>query len=334
MIAMLDNAVRTLTLFCVFSILGSVAEISAQSASEKEDYSKTTHAYKTVDGHDILADVYRAPNGERHPTILLIHGGSLIFGVRTWAPLVPEYVKNGYNVVSIDYRLAPETKLPEIVDDVEDAYQWIRNEGPELFGADPERIAVVGWSAGGYLALVAGYRFSPRPRAVVSFYGYGDLTEPWCTEPKQAYLREYSPVPESVALQAVGNSIISEAPIGEFTEGRGAIYMHARQTGIWPELVTDHNPVTDKDWFASFEPIRNVSATYAPTMLLHGEADTAVPYDRSVKMTEQLDRHGVDYELVSNPDWEHLFEFAEPKDPTVAEAVVNLLAFLEKHVKR
>ena len=45
---------------------------------------------------------------------------------------------NSHILVSIDYRLAPETQLPEVIADVEDAFRWIRKEGPKLFGADPE----------------------------------------------------------------------------------------------------------------------------------------------------------------------------------------------------
>ncbi len=327
---------RFQTIALIFSIVifGSAAEISAQSLSEDEDYSKTTYTYKTVAGHDILADVYRAPTDEIRPSILLLHGGALIFGLRTASTeFVGEYVENGYNVVSIDYRLAPETKLPEIVTDVEDAYNWIRTEGPELFGADPDRIAVVGHSAGGYLALVAGYKFQPKPRAVISFYGYGDLTGPWYTEPSPHYTQEFAPVPESIAFEAVGKAVISEGPIRGLTGGRGAIYLYARQKGIWPLLVTNYHPATDPQWFASFEPLHNVSATYSPTMLLHGEADTDVPYELSPKMAEELARHGVDYELVTNPKWIHRFELAGLQDPTVAEAARKLLAFLEKHLK-
>ena len=47
------------------------------------------------------------------------------------ATLRDELIKAGYVVVSIDYRLAPETKLPAILDDVKDAFAWIRSEGPK-----------------------------------------------------------------------------------------------------------------------------------------------------------------------------------------------------------
>ena len=74
----------------------------------------------------------------------------------------------GFVIVSIDYRLAPETKLPAIIEDVQDAWRWLRQEGPKRFGIDPERMAAAGGSAGGYLTLMTGFCLKPRPRALVS----------------------------------------------------------------------------------------------------------------------------------------------------------------------
>ena len=183
------------------------------------------------------------------------------------------------------------------------------------------------------MTLVAGYKFQPKPQAVVSFYGYGDLTGSWYTEPSPFYTQEFASVHENIAFVAVGDTAISNGPISGLTEGRGAIYLYARQKGIWPLLVTNYHPVKDALWFASFEPLQNVSATYSPTMLLHGEADTDVPYELSPKMAEELARHGVDYELVTDPQWGHGFDSAGLEDPTVAEAAERLFAFLERHLK-
>src|SRR5215471_8385010 len=83
---------------------------------------KTTVAYREIDGHKILADVYRPQDAKIRPVIVWIHGGALIMGNRhleergdvTRFPLT--FAKaEGYAVVSIDYRLAPETKLPDII---------------------------------------------------------------------------------------------------------------------------------------------------------------------------------------------------------------------------
>jgi Tol biopolymer transport system component len=106
-------------------------------------------------------------------------------------------------VVSIDYRLAPETKLPEIVEDVQDAFRWIRAHAPEL-SIDPARVAACGGSAGGYLTLMSGFCVKPRPKALVSFWGYGDIVGDWYSRPDPFYLKQPQ-VSREDALAAVGS---------------------------------------------------------------------------------------------------------------------------------
>ena len=103
----------------------------------------TTHTYKTVGDCHIKADVYRSSTGST-PTagIVLIHGGCLMYGSRQmFKPRQIElFVQAGYTVVSIDYRLAPETKLPEIIEDLHDAFRWVHDSGPELFSLDSRKM--------------------------------------------------------------------------------------------------------------------------------------------------------------------------------------------------
>ena len=153
----------------------------ATCAAYPSNVSPQTHTYKTVGGLEIKADVYLPTDSKIRPAIIWMHGGSLISGSREDPTEVNRYIQAGIAVVSIDYRLAPETKLPDILQDVRDAYQWLRSKGPGLFRIDPDRIAMVGHSAGGYLALAGGFILEPRPKAIVSFYGYGDVSGGWCT---------------------------------------------------------------------------------------------------------------------------------------------------------
>jgi acetyl esterase/lipase len=163
-------------LICVIAIHLTLSE-SVSQPKQKMPYSKTTYTYKVVDKCKIKADVYRSNDQKIRPALMWIHGGALIIGNRGQLKLeqLEMYIKAGLSIVSIDYRLAPETKLSEIVQDIEDAYQWLRTEGPELFKIDPDRIVVAGASAGGYLTLTAGFRVQPRPKGLISFYGYGNL---------------------------------------------------------------------------------------------------------------------------------------------------------------
>jgi acetyl esterase/lipase len=77
-----------------------------------------------VDGREIKADVFGASPGANKPGVIWIHGGGLIFGSRTKSPrpaLLGALLQGGIVVMSIDHRLAPETKLPGTGEDVHDA---------------------------------------------------------------------------------------------------------------------------------------------------------------------------------------------------------------------
>jgi len=168
-----------------FSILLSSAA-SLTGADASADYARMwTYTYKKVGDLEIKANVYRADDEKVRPVVVWIHGGALIMGGREGVNgrIRKMFLDAGYAIVSIDYRLAPETKLPAIIEDVEDAFKWIREKGPGLFHIDSSRIAVMGSSAGGYLTLTTGYRVKPRPTVLVSFWGYGDLIGDWYSKP-------------------------------------------------------------------------------------------------------------------------------------------------------
>ena len=166
--------------------LGLAAFVTLAAGEDvRAEFNKMTHTYKKVGDLEIKADVHRDESDRKRPVVVWIHGGALIMGHRESVPgwLMAACKKSDYVLVSIDYRLAPETQLPEIIADVEDSLRWIRQKGPELFDADPKRIAVVGGSAGGYLTLATGHRVQPRPTALVPLWGYGDLVGSWYSQP-------------------------------------------------------------------------------------------------------------------------------------------------------
>jgi acetyl esterase/lipase len=325
---------RCLVLLIAISLLPVALVTGCQGSASNESisYTKDVYTYKVVDGHEIQADVYRIPGDEIQPAIIWIHPGALIVGSREWLPSdqVEIYLAAGYTVVSIDYRLAPETKLAEIVADVEDAYAWVRAQGPKLFQIDPDRIGLVGHSAGAYLALTAVFRVTPSPRALVSFYGYGDISGAWLTEPSAHYV-EHTAISKAEAFQAVGKGMISDTT-GSSTEGRIQLYRYCRQQGTWPNEVSGHDPATERDWFVAYEPLRNVSPAYPPTLLLHGEADTDVPFQQSKLMADELEHHGVKHEFITNPRWGHMFDTADPDSGPVQSAFDEVLAFLDRHL--
>ncbi len=144
---------------------------------------KTTYVYKQVGDLKIKADALQVYDDVTRPVVVWLHGEELVVGDRD---SVPKWLKQrmfalGYDIVSFDFRLAPETKLPEIIQDLKDAFLWLQEKGPSLMDIDPSRIAVIGQA--GYLALAMGHQVEPRPKVIVSFWGHGDLIGPWIQEP-------------------------------------------------------------------------------------------------------------------------------------------------------
>jgi acetyl esterase/lipase len=285
---------------------------------------KRTYTYKTVGECEIKADVYSSFDGQARPVIVWVHGGALIMGHREDLPLRERdlYLAGGYQVVSVDYRLAPETKLAAIIEDVQDACEWVREAGPGLFDGQPERTALIGHSAGGYLALMGGFRVEPRPKALVSFYGYGDIVGPWYSRPDPFY-RQQPLVTADEAWASVGQTVLS----GSHDEQRERFYLYCRQQGLWPKEVAGHDPETEPAAFVPLCPARNVTRGYPPTLLLHGDRDTDVPYEQSAMMAEALAAAGVEHELVTIPGGEHGFDAQD--DAVSADAFERVAAFLE-----
>lgn len=285
---------------------------------------ETTITYKTVNQLDIAGSFYKT-NTANAPLVLFIHGGGLIWGTRhdMKKEQIELYLENGYNVLTIDYRLAPESKLPNIINDIKDATDWVLEEGYKQLDYDPKRVVVIGSSAGGYLALNTG-TFDNKPKAIVSFYGYGDILADWYLKPSK-HFNQQTKVPEVLVNQLIKKEQISSAPIEE----RYAIYLYCRQQGKWHDYVTGLDPRIYRDHLLPFCPVNHVDETFPPTMLLHGDQDEDVPYNESIKMQKALQENKVYTELVTIPNGKHTFDY-QFEDPSTKGAFKKVLAFLEK----
>ena len=316
----------------LLGIPGTVAPETVKVMIQLPDAKPKTYTYKTVGELAIKADVYRLEGDEVRPVIVWIHGGALIMGTRGGlnAEQRKRYLNAGYVVVSIDYRLAPETKLNGIIDDVKDAFKWVRAKGPDLYKIDAKRVAVVGHSAGGYLTLMSGFAVEPRPQALIAFYGYGDIDGDWYAKPDPFYRKTRALVSKDDAYKAIGTKDIAEGNV----PGRGNFYMYCRQNGLWPQLVAGHDPAKEPKAFDRFCPVRNVTKEYPPTLLLHGDNDTDVPHQQSVDMAKELKRVGVPHEFMSIKGGGHGFDGKGMKDANVADAFDRIEAFLKKHVSK
>jgi len=126
----------------------------------------------------------------------------------------------------------------------------------------------------------------------------------------------------------VGGPVVSE-PTGK---NRGRFYLYLRQNGLWPLEVAGRDPHRRPAAFDPFCPVRNVSLQYPPTLLLHGDQDTDVPYQQSVLMARELERRGVQHELITIPQGGHGFD-RNLGDPVVGASFERVLAFLKRHLQ-
>lgn len=288
---------------------------------------KTTHTYKQVGKLPIKADVYRVSDDRVRPVVVWIHGGALISGNRDSVPknLLELCRAEGYALVSLDYRLAPEVKLPDIIADLEDAFRWLGEAGPKKLHLDPDRMVVSGGSAGGYLTLMAGLRARPRPKALVAYWGYGDVDGEWYTKPSAHYRRQPL-VSETEARAGIGREAITGSEANLDMRARGRFYLYLRQNGLWTKEVTGFDPATERSKLDPYCPVRNITQKYPPTMLVHGTEDTDVPYELSAAMSQEFSRHKVPHELVTVRGAGHGLSGGDRR--LVNEAHAKALAFI------
>ncbi|MCC7370331.1 MAG: alpha/beta hydrolase [Chloroflexi bacterium] len=269
----------------------------------------TTLVYKQVGDLAIKLDLYRPAGSGPFPVVVWLHGGALIGFSRTAIlerrGILEALLGRRMAVAAIDYRLAPETRLPEILTDVQDAFGWVQAHGG-AHALDPGRVGVVGLSAGGYLSLMSAWTVRPRPQAIVSYYGYGDITGDWYARPDPFYNR-MPRISDEEAWSGVGQTPVSE-PEPSASQRRMRFYLWTRQRGVWPTHVAGTHPLTDPAAFGPWLPLRNVDADWPPTLLLHGTADTDVPFEQSVLMEAALTAAGVSARLITLAGAPHVFD--------------------------
>jgi acetyl esterase/lipase len=308
-----------------------VATIVATIRAADPVIEKKTYAYKTVDGVKAEADVYRTADDKVQPVVVWIHGGALVNGHRGEVPgNLRELCKSeGYTLVSLDYRLAPQVKLPAIIDDIKDAFGWLRDKGPALLHIDPKRIVVTGGSAGGYLTMMTGICVEPKPLALVAYWGYGDVDGDWYVKPSEHY-RKQPLVSKEEALAGIDKQVVSGAVLPEVRKARGRYYLYLRQNGLWTKEVTGFDP-KERAKLDPFCPVRNLTKDYPPILMVHGTVDTDVPYELSKAMDDGLEKVGGKHELIKVPGAGHGLAGGDPKQ--VADAHERALAFIRKQLK-
>jgi acetyl esterase/lipase len=222
--------------------------------------------YGHKDGMALTFDVIQpaSPNGA---AVLWIQSGgwySLWVDPKVWTVGARPYLDKGYTVFIVRHGSAPRYTIPEIVEDVRRSVRFVRMRAKD-FGVDPDRLGVLGGSAGGHLSLLLGttgdegdpkandvvLRHSSRVAAVAALFPPTDIRG-WVNDPPEAIRR----LPQ-----------------------------------LKPPLRFDAKREAD------FSPLLKVTDRTAPTLLIHGDKDELVPLEHSEKMLAALQKAGVDCKL-------------------------------------
>lgn len=145
---------RLITALLIFI---AAVSASAQTSSNDEGYSHIQNiSYTSQDEADeyrrerCVLDIYYPETDKGFATLVWFHGGGLEGGNKE---LLEGFRRQGFAVVSVNYRLFPKCKCPDYIDDAAMAVAWTY-DNIEKYGGTKEQIYVSGHSAGGYLTLM------------------------------------------------------------------------------------------------------------------------------------------------------------------------------------
>lgn len=244
------------------SVAGSAPPPGRAASSEIKD-----RVYVTAGGEDVGLDIALPAGSGPFPIVILVHGGGWTGGnkVGDITPLIAPLNAAGLVCLSINYRLAPQHRWPACRDDLLAAVRWAKAHAAEFKG-DANRLALIGYSAGGHLACFA---------ATV--------------------------VDDSARVQAV----VGLAPLTDFVQElpkRGNILGRA-QRGLLnrPEQITPES----LGMLRALSPVNHVRPGLPPFLLVHGDADQSVPYEQSITFQARLREQGVACELLTLPGAPH-----------------------------
>jgi len=289
-------------IFILSTFLGLVFSTGFFAPIENRTVEKDV-VYRVFQDTSLTMDLYfPEQRGTQSPLIIYIHGGGWYSGDKaTGIGLnnMPELVRRGYVVASINYRLAPRYMFPAQIEDVEYAVDFLRSNA-STYRIDPAHIGVMGESAGGHLAALlglsderqwldgahGGVSQSPRVQAVVDMFGPSDL--------KLTFEQHWS-----MLIEHVFNTSDPES-----------------------ELIKRASPVT------------YVSRQAPPFLILHGDKDNQVSLDQSMELYSKLKAESDPATLVvvKNADHEFVPE-GGPISPSQKQIDRSIADFFDKYLK-
>ncbi len=226
----------------------SVAGLLTKPATP--DVRQTTLKYAGGNGRTLEVDLYRRSGTRRaEPLVVVIHGGSWMGGAKSDLAELNSYLAaRGYVIAAPSYRFAPEFRHPSQSEDISAAMGFLKVNAA-AFGIDTTRIAFVGRSAGGQLALMAAYaKEDPSIRGVVAFYAPTDQRWGW----------------ENPSDPRVYDSF---ATLNSFLGG---------------------GPRDDPEAYRTSSPIEFIGYATVPTLLIHGSRDELVSVRQSARLDSAL----------------------------------------------
>jgi acetyl esterase/lipase len=233
--------------------------------------------------------------------LVAIHGGGWRRFDKTdyGRKVASQFNPSGYVVVAVDYTLSAPGALswPAAYEDVRGAVRWVKQNAGTL-GIDPARVAAMGESAGGHLAALLGT--VPDPHAATGSTTPSPASTPASAAQVAAVVDFYGPA----ALAALDR---------ESSEGAVAV-----------EQFLGAKPAQAPGLYAAASPVDRVTPASAPMIVIQGTADTIVPLDQSVSLTEALTANGVRNRLIAVPGANHGFEFQSRG----RDSLTQILAFL------
>ncbi|KAH6715813.1 Alpha/Beta hydrolase protein [Leptodontidium sp. MPI-SDFR-AT-0119] len=279
---------------------------------------KTTHTFKTVDSIDLKVDIYTRTSdidnsvkyNTKSPVILFIHGGGFVaFDREHLGPsIIQSALKRSWPLVSTDYRKLPQVRGKELLEDVKDAYSFVREDLPGILAGTEdklppfENIIVVGQSAGGYLALLCGHFKDHRPIAILSYYGVTTTSD-------DMFKRERNPAQPKIPRAYIAHFLDEEASVGS-TPPHGAFHPESLLADLSrnPDFIVpasdESHPSRARQLLAAYFAQEKMFASfmedvdrdledpswrdYVPTIFVHGEADAAVPLQASVNLAKVI----------------------------------------------
>ena len=251
-------------------------------------------AYCSMDAAQIM-DVYFPPSGGPWPVLVYVHGGSWMHGDKSEALLFADQMAiQGYLVVSINYRLYPPATFPAMIEDVKCAIRSLRAHAVE-YNFDPNRVGVIGVSAGGHL---------------VSLLGTTDQSAGW-------------DVGEHLDRSSRVQAVIAMAGVMDLSRNfPNADIETMKRVGFGEFNVVPASPIS------------HVTPDDPPFLLIHGANDELVPYEQSQVMYERLVQMNVPAQLLIVQNASHSFVGpTETTTPTLGEINQIILDFLAKYLK-